>query len=260
MNRGKNFRKSFGVALVVLLVAGVPAEAKWWRILLGVASTVGGAFSSEVGIGVALIGLQGTLLAGEAHIANDPTITVLANYQPTYANGSSNPQVCADGGLSCPAIQALQRMVIEPIRVQSDWTPAEVDFASATNRVIEDENLFASHDRAGASLEVKLQDLRLLARSLEAAAQAYDRLNVPASESLTQKQIDSFQKQAGTSGLPAIEQSFWQNSNLTGTEVSAIAQFLATTDVKLGVPSVSMSRILHEEAASLAAAAGGTSK
>ncbi len=250
----KIFRKSFGVALIALLVAGMPAEAKWWKILIGIASTIGGAASSEVGIGVALIGLQGTLLASESHIANDPTLGDLPNDPPTYASVSSNPQFCADGGVSCPAAKALQRMVIEPIRVQSDWTPAEIDFANATNRVIEDENLFASHVRAGAALDVKQQDLRLLARSLEAAAQAYDRLNVPASENLTQEQIDSFQRQAGSSGLPAIEQSFWENSNLTDSEVSAIAQFLATSDVKLGVPSVSMSRILHEEAANLAAA------
>lgn len=254
MAQGKNSRKVFGVALIVLLAAGVPAQAKpWWKILIGVASTVGGVFSSSAGVGVALIGLQGTLLAGDAKIATDPTLTDLADNQPSYA-AKSNPQFCEDGGLSCPAILALQRMDIKPIAVQSDWTPEEVAFANATNRVIEDENIFSTHVREGASVDVKKYDLQLMASSLETAAQAYDKLNIPASQNLTQGQIDSFQKQAGTSGLPKIEQSFWENSNLTAPEVDAITQFLATADVKLGVSSVSMSRVLHEEAANLAAA------
>lgn len=254
MTQGKTLRKVFGMALIVSLAVGVPAQAKpWWKILIGVVSTVGGALSSSAGVGVALIGLQGTLLAGESKIATDPTLTGLPNNAPSYA-GKSNPQFCEDGGLDCPAIQALQRMDIKPIEVQSDWKPEEIALVNAANRVIEDQNVFATHVREGASVDVKKYDLQLMASSLETAAQAYDKLNIPPSQNLTQSQIADFQKQAGSSGLPKIEQSFWENSNLTGEEVASIARFLATTDLKLGVSSVSMSRILHEEAATLAAA------
>jgi len=254
VKNGRNIRKVLGLALIGLMIAGVPAHAKFWRIFGGILCTVSGVISGSTGnipIGVALIGLQGVLLKDAAVVASDPTLKDLTNVQPSYA-AVSNPQFCDDGSLTCPAAQALLRMEVAPIEVDPSWSTEEIAFVTAANRVIEDGNLFALHSREGASLAEKTQDLQLMASSLEAAAEAYDHLNL--SLSLTQSDVSEFQSGIESSGLPRAEQSFWESSNLTPAEVDAIAQFLATADLKLGVPAVSVSRILHEEAVELAPA------
>lgn len=252
MKRSRNIRKSMGWGLICLLAVGVPAHARWnWRVIGAVAATVGGVgigVGGNPAVGVALIGLQTTLLGISVHVESDPVLTVLADVPPTYA-GPTGPQVCADGGLSCPAAQALLRLEIPPIAIQPDWKPEEVAFVAAANRVIEDGNLFARHSRERASIDVKNQDLRLLKASLHDAAKAYDRLNL--SFALTQEDFDEFQDSIEEEGLPPAEQRFWESTNLTPEEVNAVARFLAQVHLELGDPSVSMSRILHEEVAGL---------
>lgn len=252
MKNARNIRKSMGWALICLLAAGVPAHAFNWRAFGAVLSTVGGVgigLTGNIPIGLALIGLQGALLRVATQSQSDPVLAGSTNIPPTYA-GSTGPEVCADGTLSCPAAQALLRLEVPPIAIDPAWTPEQVAFVAAANRVIEDGNLFARHSRAGASIEVKKQDLRLMAASLHTAAKAYDRLNL--SYALTQDHIDGFQGSIEDAGLPPAEQSFWESTNLTPAEVNAVAQFLAQVHLELGDPSVSMSRILHEEAAALA--------
>lgn len=244
--------KSMGWALICLLAVGVPAHARWnWRVIGAVAATVGGVGIGVTGnpaVGVALIGLQGTLLGITVQVQSDPVLTASTDIPPTYA-GPTGPQVCADGSLSCPAAKALLRLEVPPIAINPDWTPDEIAFVAAANRVIEDGNLFARHSRQRASIDVKRQDLRLLQASLRDAAEAYDRLNL--SYSLTQDVIDGFQGSIEDEGLPPAEQSFWESTNLTRDEVNAVAKFLAQVHLEIGDPSVSMSRILHEEVAAL---------
>jgi hypothetical protein len=253
MKNGRNIRKSMGWALICLLAAGVPAHATWnWKLIGAIACTVGGVgvgFAGVPTVGVALIGLQGALLGRAVQVASDPVLAGSTNVPPTYA-GPTGPEVCADGGLSCPAAQALLRLEVPPIAIDPAWTPEEIAFVAAANRVIEDGNLFARHSRGGASIEVKTRDLQLMTASLHEAAEAYDRLNL--SFALTQDDIDGFQGSIEDAGLPPAEQSFWESTNLTPAEVNAVAQFLAQTHLELRDPSVSMSRILHEEAAELA--------
>lgn len=252
MKQSRNIRKFLGLGLICLLAASVPAQARPnWRVIGAVACTAGGVGLSVAGyegVGGALIGLQGGLLGAAMYVQSDPALAGLIDIAPTYA-GPTGPTVCADGALSCPAAQALLRVVIPPIAIQPGWTPEEASFVAAANRVIEDGNLFARHSRAGASIDVKKQDLRLLQASLYDAAKAYDRLKL--SFALTQDDLDEFQESIGDNGMPPAEQSFWESTNLTPEEVNAVAQFLAQVHLELGDPSVSMSRILHEEAAGL---------
>ena len=142
------------------------------------------------------------------------------------------------------------RLEVPPIAINPDWTSEEIAFVAAANRVIEDGNLFTRHSREGASIDVKKQDLRLLAASLHQAAEAYDRLHL--SFALTPRDIAAFQGSIEDEGLPPAEQSFWESTNLTPDEVNAVAQFLSQVHLEMRDPSVSMSRILHEEAAAFA--------
>lgn len=257
MLKGKKVQTSLGFALIALLMAGTPAHAKFWRIFGGVLATVGGvglsiAQPELAPVGVALVNLQGKLLSASAIRASDPELAAETDFKPSYAGGSA-PEFCEDGRLSCPAVDALLRMDETKLIEVNEGMSAEVaDFVKATNRVIEDGNLLARHAREDAPLETKKQDLQLMAKSLEAAATAFDQLELPLD--LSQSDIYGFQKETAESGLPEIEQSFWLSSGLTPEEVDAVAKFLASTSLELGVESVSMSRVLHEEAAALASA------
>lgn len=252
MKLNRNIWKPVGCALICLLAAGVPAHAKWnWKLIGAIACSAVGTGVTLAGFeeaGVALIGIQGGLLGAAVYVQSDPALAGLIDIPPTYA-GPTGPKVCADESLTCPAAQALLRLEIPPIAIQPGWTPEETAFVAAANRVIEGGNLFARHSRAGASIDVKKQDLRLLQASLDDAARAYDRLHL--SFALTQDDLDDFQGSIDDNGMPPAEQSFWESTNLTPAEVNAVAQFLAQVHLELGDPSVSMSRILHEEAAAL---------
>lgn len=252
MKLNQKIWKPMGWALICLLVAGVPAHAKWnWKLIGAIACSAAGTAVALAGYeeaGSGLIGIQGALLGAAMYVQSDPALAGLTDIRPTYA-GLVGPKVCADESLTCPAAQALLRMEIPPIAIQSSWTPEETAFVAAANRVIEDGNLFARHSRAGASIDVKKQDLRLLQASLDDAARAYDRLHL--SFALTQDDLDEFQGSIEDDGMPPAEQSFWESTNLTPEEVNSVAQFLRQVHLELGDPSVSMSRILHEEAAGL---------
>ena len=257
MSKGRIVRTSVGLALIALLAAGVPAEAKpkpgFWKKLVGALCTLGGVIlegtTDETKTAETLIGIQGVLTKTEAHIVVDPSPSpTFPDPKPSYA-GENHPEFCGDGGVSCPAVQALLKLEVPAVKVPEGTSSEVAAFVNAANRVIEDGNLFGKHSREGASADVKEQDLRSMGRSLATAAEAFDRLNLPLE--LSQEDISGFQREILASGLPEIEQGFWVNSGLTPEEVAAIAQFLATSKLELGVSSVSMSRILHEEAAAL---------
>jgi hypothetical protein len=249
MLKSQKLRKSLIMSLVVLLAAGTPVHAnllqkvgKWIKAHKAELATIGGVVMSIVNpelapVGAALVTLQGSMAKTSAILAADPNL----------ARNFSAPRFCEDGGLSCPAAQGLLHMEVPPIEIGEAEKPEVAAFLRAVNRVAEEGNVFAKHCQENASLEVKNQDLQVMASSVAAAADAYDRLNV--SLELSQADIDSFQKQTQGSGLPRIEQAFWQNAGLSPAEVEDVARFLGTEDLRMPAPAVSMSDVLHTAAA-----------
>jgi hypothetical protein len=250
MLKSEKRKKPLVIGLLVVLVAAAPVQASkvgdWLRAHKADIATVGGVVMSIVDpalipVGAALVGLQGSMLSTTAHIAADPVL----------ARGFATLQLCEDGSLSCDAAQGLLQMEVRPLEVADGETPEVAAFVKAANRVTEEGNVFARHCRENAPLAVKQQDLRVMASSLAAAADAFDRLGLPFE--VSQADIDNFQKETRTSGLPRIEKAFWQDAGLSPAEVEDVARFLGTEDLRMPAPSVSMSDVLHTAAASFGA-------
>lgn len=248
MLKSKKLQRLLVVGLVLALGIAAPVQAqllqkiiKWLKKHKAEITTVAGVAMSVANpalspVGATLVALQGTMAKTSAGIASDPKLS--QQFQ--------GPRFCEDGGVSCTAAQGILKMGIPLLEIPEGTDAKVAAFIKAVNRVVEEGEMFAKHCEENASLEVRHQDLAVIARSVEVAADAYDHLDL--SFELTQADIDAFQRETRDSGLPRLEEAFWQNAGLSHDEIDAVAKFLGTTELKMPIPSISVSDLLHNAA------------
>lgn len=232
------------LALVVVVLGSAPvAEAKFnWRAALGVLSTVVGVgvgVSGNPAVGVALIGLQGSLLTSDA-----------ATEGTGAASSDATPSILELPGpvTTEPARQALIREY--PLLDLTGDTSVDY-FLQATNDVFESVNVLVRSRLNGAPAAQLEADLRAYGVALERAAEEYD--NMGLNHTIDQSDVDFFQYDSAANGLPQAERDFLDRMGFNEQEVAAFTELVSTAPVHL-VGTVTPSDVLRAAAAQIAAA------
>lgn len=199
-----------------VLAVQTPCEAKIkWKDVLGVVCTVGGVgvgLTGHVEVGVALIGLQGTLLGSSAIIANNPDIPVGPDVTPAGILGTGST------AHSTEAMQAF--LVMNCPNVPVAGTPAEQNFIQKANVVITLGRQLRTLTNQPTAAAAVLQQMSV---ALDQAGNAYEALGLD--YAVTQTQWDDFKLDCAADGIaPQLEENYLIACGLTPAQRLALNQ------------------------------------
>ncbi|MCX6878272.1 MAG: thrombospondin type 3 repeat-containing protein [Verrucomicrobia bacterium] len=216
-------------AFALAIPLQTPCQA-WptWKEAWGVCCTIAGAGTVEVGVGVALIGVQAAIFTG---IAVAPG-----------GDGGTPPEFIGPGPVqpSASVLEAMRALV--PPDVKPSGTPAQMVYIEKCNAV-----LAIARNLHGATnpTEINLY-LHQMAVALEEAAVAYDAAGL--SQTLSQPDIEAFKHDCADGVGPEREDNYFSSCGLTQIQKQTLTLHLSAEPLTLSGPAVSVSTMLHSAA------------